>query len=141
MSPAVTLSLVSCGVFFLAALFLGVWKHLAMVKSPTHRAPVYVDIAHRAALLYAFAALVVAKFAEYSPFSDTVSLLAAGGPLLFFASTIGRYIQLGWRNETDNQYDPPTDMIRYGLWILIVAEVGGFGTLFVGFLMRRFSGG
>lgn len=140
MSPAVTLSLVSCGVFFLAALFLGVWKHLAMVKSPAHRAPVYVDIAHRAALLYAFAALVVAQFAEHSPFSDTVNLLAAGGPLLFFASTIWRYTELGWRNETENQYDPPTALIRHGLWILIVVEVGGFGTLFAGFLLRRFNG-
>ena len=38
-----------------------------MLSAPDHLAPHYVDTAHRAALLYSFACLVLVHFAELSP--------------------------------------------------------------------------
>jgi hypothetical protein len=140
MEPATTLTLLSCGVFFLTGLLTGIWKHAAMLTAPSRTAPVYVDIAHRAALLYSFASLVLVKFVEFSPFPPWVTTLAAGAPLLFFAVAIGRYITLGISNHTENQYTLPLETTRRMVALLIVAEVGGFGVLFSGFLLRRFAG-
>lgn len=40
-------------------------------------------------------------------------------------------------HETDNQFVRETPTQRYGMIALIVAEVGGFSVLFVGFLLTR----
>ena len=48
----VKISLLSAGLIFLLALVLGVWKYRQVLTSEDHRAHPYVDIAHRAALLY-----------------------------------------------------------------------------------------
>jgi hypothetical protein len=140
MQPAITLTMTACGVFFLTALMTGIWKHSAMMKSPTHLAPAYVDIAHRASLLYSFACLVLMKFIELSPFSPGVNTAAALAPVLFFAVALIRYITLAFSNQTDNQYKLPLESTRRVVAMLIVAEVGGFGVLFAGFLLRRFAG-
>jgi hypothetical protein len=142
MEPALTLTLTACGVFFLVAMLLGIWKHAAMMSSPSHLAPHYVDTAHRAALLYSFATLVLAKFVELSPFPSWVNVSAAALPLFFFAITIVRYSILGKSNHTDNQYTQPGDVktMHVVMPILVAAEVGGFGVLFAGFLLRRFAG-
>jgi hypothetical protein len=140
MEPATTIILMACGIFFLTALATGIWKHSAMLSSPSHTAPAYVDIAHRAALLYSFASLVLMKFVELSPFPAWVNAVAAAAPLFFFALAIARYIMLGLRNETDNQYKQADDAARVVMAGLITAEVGGFGVLFLGFLLRRFAG-
>ena len=79
MSLALTITLTACGLFFLTALLAGVWKWRAMVTSDSHQAPFYVDTAHRAALLYSFACLVLAEFLKHSPFSETVNVLAPPG--------------------------------------------------------------
>jgi hypothetical protein len=91
MPVALKLSLAASGLFFLCGLLTGIWKYRKIVTSAEHRAPVYVDIAHRASLLYSFAALVIARFVELSPFSEPVETLAAALPLLFFALTICTY--------------------------------------------------
>jgi hypothetical protein len=140
MEPATTIILFACGTFFLTGLVTGIWKHRAMAASPSHSAPVYVDIAHRAALLYSFASLVLLKFVEASPFPAWVNATAAAAPLLFFALAIARYIMLGLSNEIDNQYKQLNNAAHVVMAGLIVAEIGGFGVLFVGFLLRRFSG-
>jgi hypothetical protein len=140
MDPATTLCLTACGLFFLTGLLTGVWKHTAMLQGPSHQAPVYVDIAHRAALLYSFAALVLVRFIELSPFPAWVNTLAAAAPLFFFALALGRYIFLGLGNKTGNQYTLPLEATRRVMGLLIVAEIGGFGVLFAGFLLRRFIG-
>lgn len=64
----------------------------------------------------------------------------AHAPLAFFAVAIGRDVQLGLADETDNQYTLPTDLTRKVMVALVVAEVGGFGVLFAGFLLHRFAG-
>lgn len=140
MEPATTIILVSCGVFFLIGLVTGIWKHSAMLTSPSHLAPAYVDTAHRAALLYSFAALVLMKFVEWSPFPAWVNAMAAAAPLLFFAVALARYISLGLRNETDNQYLQPDKAGQAVMAGFITAQVGGFGVLFLGYLLRRFAG-
>jgi hypothetical protein len=54
--------LVADAVMFLCALLLGVWKYRQIVTSENHQAHIYVDIAHRVALMYSFALLVIATF-------------------------------------------------------------------------------
>src|ERR1044072_6568483 len=100
--PAIKLSLAASGLFLLTGLLSGILKYRRIMTSPRHRAPVYVDIAHRASLLYSFAALVIAKPLEDSPLSPTVQLLAAGVPLALFALTIAVYIAHGLKDDTNN---------------------------------------
>ncbi|EUA93907.1 hypothetical protein I551_8819 [Mycobacterium ulcerans str. Harvey] len=71
------ITLVAAGAIFLLALALGVWKYRQVMVSDGHRAHVYVDIAHRAALLYAFATLLVAVFVELSVWPAWLNLTAA----------------------------------------------------------------
>jgi hypothetical protein len=59
-------TLLAAGLIFLLALVLGIWKYRQMATSPDHLAHPYVDIAHRSALLYSFATLLVAVFVELS---------------------------------------------------------------------------
>jgi len=111
-----------------------------MMKSKDFKAPYYVDIAHRAALLYSFAAILIAVFAYFSILSNWVNILATIAPLLFFSIAIVNYIKLGVVNETSNQLrdskNPSGDKIIMGS--LIVAEIGGFFVLLIGFFIRIF---
>jgi len=130
---------ISCaGIFFMVGLLTGAWKFTCMMKSKDFKAPYYVDIAHRAALLYSFAAILIAVFAYLSIFSSWVNILATIAPLLFFAIAIVNYIKLGFVNETNNQLrdseNPSGDKIIMGS--LMVAEIGGFFVLLVGFFIR-----
>ena len=58
MSASVVIALVACGVFFLTGLVTGIWKYRSMITSSEGKAPVYVDICHRSALMYSFGSLV-----------------------------------------------------------------------------------
>jgi hypothetical protein len=141
MTAATKIALMSAGVFFMTALLTGVWKFLAIRRSPEARAPVYVDIGHRSALLYSFAALLLAKFAELSPYSPTVTVAATVAPIAFFAFAIFSYLVHGVLRDTDNQLAPPfvlgsrrvpAIVIDGAMWLLIAAEIGGFAVLFAG---------
>ena len=134
------IALTASGTFFLTALLTGVWKYRHMLLDEGHVAPVYVDTAHRAALLYTFAALLLARLVEESPFSQVVNLWSIGGPLAFFAVAIASYIGLGLENRTDNQFRERNFNTTWGMAALIVAEIGGFGVLFAGFLLRVWGG-
>lgn len=128
-------TLLATGLIFLAALLLGVWKYREMRRSPDGAAHPYVDIAHRAALLYAFAGVLLAVFTELSAWPTAVNTAAAVLVLAFFAGAIASYVWHGWRRDTTNQYrgDIPA-ALRLATIALIVAEVGGFLVLFTGFL-------
>jgi hypothetical protein len=137
-TPAATTGMIAAMIFFLTALLTGSWKYFCIRNSATAEAPVYVNIAHRAALMYSFAALLLAVFASLSAFSDTVNMVAICLPLFYFALAIVRYIFLGITNTTNNQHlNPPS---RTGelvlLSSLIVAETGGFLVLATGFMLR-----
>ncbi len=136
MTLEVKVTLTASGLFFLTALGTGVWKYRHMLSSAEHRAPVYVDVAHRAALLYSFAGLLLARFVEESPFPRAVNLVAVLLPLVFFALAIATYVQLGVRNDTDNQFRERNFGTTGAMWLLIVAEGSGFLVLFAGFVLR-----
>jgi hypothetical protein len=138
LTPAVKLSLAASGVFLMTAMLLGILKYHHMLKAPNHQAPFYIDTAHRAALLYSFAALVIAELLRYSPFSETVQVIIAAAPLLFFAIAILIYFLLGLKNQTDNQFRERNFNTTVGMWLLIVAEVGGFGMILYGFFCTQF---
>jgi hypothetical protein len=148
MEPALKLALASCGAFFMTGLLTGVWKYVCIARSPTAQAPVYVDLCHRAALLYSFACLVLAKFVELSAFSDTVELLAVLALVAFFAFAVVGYAVHGWLRDTDNQMarphifgrgTVPPALMSTMMWTLVVAEVGGFLVLFVGAMQGLFG--
>jgi hypothetical protein len=119
------------GLIFLWALVLGVWKWQAMTTSPDGLAHPYVDIAHRAALLYATG--LIAVFVELSGWPSAVNFGAAAVIVLLFVVTIANYIRLGLQRQTDNQMRNPPRSMRFVLVALIVGEIGGFCVLLVGF--------
>ncbi|MDT5244596.1 MAG: hypothetical protein QOD36_1972, partial [Mycobacterium sp.] len=53
-----------------------------MATNENHLAHPYVDTAHRAALLYSFATLLVAAFVELSAWATWVNLTAASAGVL-----------------------------------------------------------
>ena len=126
--------LLAAGVMFLTALVLGVWKYRQMATSETHLAHPYVDIAHRAALLYSFATLLVATFVEFSGFSQLVDLICAGTLYFFFAGAVVGYAYHGWRRDTDNQFRDPVPGTHAYMFALIVGEIGAFSVLLAGFV-------
>lgn len=143
MNTAQHLCLVSCGVFFLAGLLTGAWKYACIATRKNAEAPYYVSIAHRAALMYTFAALVLWVFAGLSAWDDRVDFWAAFFPLLYFALAIATYILHGFLEDTDNQFRRPhrlgggelsATLISGFMISLAVAEIGGFAVLFAGYL-------
>ena len=119
---------------FLWALLLGVWKYRQMATSPEGLAHPYVDTAHRAALLYSFALLLVATFVELSGWSTLVNLLAAGAMAFYFFAAVAGYAVHGWRRDTTNQFHPPLRGTHSFMLTLIAAEIGGWLVLVAGFL-------
>jgi len=130
----VKITLLAAGLIFLLALVLGVWKYRQIMVSDDHRAHPYVDIAHRAALLYSFATLLVAVFVELSAWPVWVNLTAAMIVVFFFIGATVGYIGHGLRRDTVNQFENPDRGLRVAMALLIVGEIGGFGVLLAGFI-------
>lgn len=137
MSLAEKISLAASGIFLMSGLLTGILKYQRIMSSPEHRAPVYVDIAHRASFLYSFAALVIARLLEYSPYSQTVQVVAAGVPLLFFAITIMGYTAHGLKNDTENIFSERNFTTTWYMYLLILGEVGGVAVVLWGFLSTQ----
>jgi hypothetical protein len=125
--------LAGAGVMFMWALGLGVVKYRQMATSEKALAHPYTDIAHRAALLYSFATLLVATFVELSSWSTLVNLLAAGALYVFFVAATMSYMIHGLRRDTDNQFRDPVPGTHPYMYALIAAEMGGFAVLLAGF--------
>lgn len=149
MESALTLALVACGLFFLTGLLTGVWKYLCIARSPTAQAPAYVDLCHRAALMYSFACLVVAQFVELSVWSPAVDFWATLALVVYFANAVLMYAVHGVLRDTDNQFLKPHVLGRSTLpgplfaafmWSLVAAEIGGFLVLFSGAMKGLFPG-
>lgn len=142
---AVTLAHASCGGFFIVGLTTGVWKYRAMITDADGLAPTYVDICHRAALLYAFACLVLAAFAATSAWPPSTNLVAVAAVVAGFAAAVASYAVHAVLQDTDNQLRRPHRMgaghvhgglVSAAVYALAVAEIGGFLVLFTGFLAR-----
>ena len=126
--------ILTAGLIFLWALLLGAWKYRQMAASEDGLAHPYVDIAHRAALLYSFATLLLAVFVELSGFSTAVNLIAAFVPIFFFVAAIVGYMIHGARRDTDNQFRDPVPGTGAFMWALMVGEIGGVAVLIAGFV-------
>lgn len=149
MNPAEKLCVVASGVFFMTGLVTGTWKYLCIRASPEHRAHRYVNLAHQASLAYAFACLVLARFAAFSPYTDTFTTVAAACAIYHFAFAVIAYVIHGLTRDTDNQFQPPHVLgpvrvppaLVSGLMVsLVVSEFGGAGVLFWGFLQTQVFG-
>lgn len=126
--------LLLAALMFLWALLLGVMKFRQMDASEEGLAHPYTDIAHRAALLYSFALLLVATFVELSGWSVLVNLLAAGALAFYFYAAVFGYMVHGWKRDTDNQFRRPGRGLEVFMATLIAAEIGGWLVLIAGFL-------
>ena len=122
----------------------GAWKYLHIRRSPDVRAPLYVDLAHRSALMYAFANVLLSRFVEQSRWSNRVNLTAAVVLQIFFASSVLAYVVHGALGDTDNQFRRPhrlgratiPDGAMTGFMLaLIGAEVAAFSVLLAGYLL------
>ncbi|MFI7108269.1 hypothetical protein ACIBK9_18335 [Nonomuraea sp. NPDC050227] len=129
--------LLLAGLIFMAALVLGVWNYRQVIHSARHRAHPYVDIAHRAALLYSFATLLIAVFVELSGWPAAVDLVAAGVVVAFFVAAIASYVFHGRRRDTGNQFRHPVRGTTAFMAVLIVGEIGGFAVLLAGFAQAQ----
>lgn len=141
MADAERIALLGSGVYFLIGLLTGVWKYRAIMSSPTGQAHPYVDILHRASLMYAFASLIVWKFADLSPLGDRIELAAVIALEGYFGIAIATYFVHALLKDTDNQMRAPfrlgsatlpRSVVEALMWSLIAAELGGFVVLFYG---------
>jgi hypothetical protein len=138
--------LASAGAFFLTGLLTGVWKYAHTLTSAEARAPVYVDTAHRASLLYAFACVLLAQLCQRSAWRDSVNLGASLLMVVFFAASVLAYVVHGVLRDTSNQLQrphrlgkrtiPAVAMLSF-MTLLSLAEIGGFLTVLSGFLAAR----
>lgn len=137
LSTPTVVTLLAAGLIFMLALALGVWKYRQMVTTTEHVAHPYVDIAHRAALLYSFATLLTAVFVELSAWPGWINLTAAMVVVFFFVAAILSYIVHGALRDTTNQFEHPGLGLRTSMVMLIIGEIGGFGVLLGGFVAAQ----
>lgn len=133
------LVILAAGVMFLWALLLGVVKFQQILASPEGEAHPYTDIAHRAALLYAFALMLVAVFVQLSAWRTAIDLMAAGVLAFFFFAAVASYMAHGLRRDTANQLVNPSAGTRLFVWMLAVGEIGAFVILLAGFAVNAFA--
>lgn len=131
------ITLLAAGLIFLLALVLGVWKYRQIMTSEERRAHPYVDIAHRAALLYSFATLLIAVFVQLSAWPTWVNLTAALVVIFFFVVAILTYIAHGARRDTVNQFEHADTRTAVAMVALIVGEIGGFAVILAGFIVGQ----
>ena len=137
MSLAIKISLLASGLFLLTGMLTGVLKYQRIMTSAEHRAPIYVDIAHRAAFLYSFAMLVIAKLLEYNPYSMKVQTGAVLAVLVFFVLSIVGYLSHGIRNDTENIFSQRSFTTTWYMYLLIVGEIGGLSIILWGFIQTQ----
>jgi hypothetical protein len=126
------------GLMFLFALLLGAWKYRQMASAKDGLAHPYVDTAHRAALLYSFACILIAVLVELGKWSTLVNLLAAGALIVFFYAAVAGYAVHGYRRDTTNQFVDPVRGTHGFMAVLMTAEIGGILVLLAGFAAAQF---
>ena len=128
------LALIASATFFLTGLVLGIWKFRGMASSADGLAHPYIDTAHRAALMYAFATVMIAVFVDVSQLAAWLELFAVILLVAYFAIAIMTYVIHGWKKDTDNQVRNMSTAANVFMWSLVVAEIGGFLIIFYGLL-------
>lgn len=135
---SVKIALLCSGLFLLSGMLTGVWKYARTMQSIEHRAPVYVDIAHRASFFYSFASLVIARLIEFSPFSPAWQIAIVAVPLLYFILTVIGYIREGFLNRTENMFAERNFVTTWFMYGLIAGEIGGLLLILGGFVYTQF---
>lgn len=140
-TTASKIALTAAGIFFMTGLLTGLWKYLCIRQHPDAVAPHYVNIAHRAALMYAFAAQLLAVFAAASALPAALNTVAVILPLAFFTLAIVHYIRLGRSTDSNNSIRDSPDRSKdyFILNLLSAAEIGGFSILLLGFLVTAWG--
>lgn len=140
MNLAIKISLLSSGLFLLLGMLIGIIKYRGMLTNSSHTAPVYIDIAHRAAFMYSFAMLVIARLLEYNPYSDRVQLGATGLVLVFLTLTVSGYLAHGFKDKTDNIFRERTFTTTWYMYMLIIGEISGLSVIIWGFFSTQILG-
>lgn len=122
------------GLFLFLGMTIGILKYRAMMRSEDHKAPVYIDIAHRSALLYSFAAMVMAQLLQFSPYSLVMQAVIVGVPLMFFFISTSQYLRLGLKGQEITQYAEKNFNTTWGTYVLIVGQLGGVGLIVWGYV-------
>lgn len=138
MNLAMKITLAASGIFLVVGMLGGVLKYRGIMTRQNHRAHPYIDIAHRASLMYSFAALVMAQLLQFSPYSVPVQLVITCTPLFFFAAAIAQYFKLGLEGEVNNQFKKRSFHTTWGMYFLIIGEIGGVGAIVWGFIATQF---
>ncbi|MDG1467832.1 MAG: hypothetical protein P8Q24_01535 [Glaciecola sp.] len=138
LDSATSLGLVFAGILFLLGLLTGIWKFQQMMGSKDGLAHRYVDIAHRAALTYSFACILLAVFSLVSQLDETIEFYAMLALVVYFTIAVVSYIGEGIKQKTDNVIAAKSPLISVFMVSLIIAEVGGFIVLFYGMLDALF---
>jgi hypothetical protein len=138
MALSTKIALLASGLFLLSGMLTGVWKYAKIMSSLEHRAPVYVDIAHRASFFYSFASLVIARLIEFSPFGQTWQILIVAVPLLYFMLTVAGYIREGILDRTENMFAERNFVTVWFMYALIAGEIGGLLLILGGFVYTQF---
>jgi hypothetical protein len=123
---------------FLWALLLGALKYRQILTSPAHRAHPYTDVAHRAALLYSFALLLISTFVQFGQWRFSVNLAAASAMTLYFALAVAGYTWHGVRQDTENQFVGAGAGLKAFMTSLMTVEIGAWLVLVAGFVDRQF---
>ncbi|MGB3303347.1 MAG: hypothetical protein WBA38_04535 [Gordonia sp. (in: high G+C Gram-positive bacteria)] len=137
LSLATQVGMIAAGLIFLWALLLGVWKYWQIMHSATGQAHIYVDIAHRAALMYSFATAMLAIFVQFSAWPSVVNVTALVIVVAFFVSAIAAYCLHGYKQDTTNQFHPTSPALSASMVALIIAEIGGSAVIIVGFIVEQ----
>ena len=130
--------MVFAGAMFLWALLLGALKYRQILRSPEHRAHPYTDVAHRAALLYSFALLLVSAFVQFGQWGFSVNLAAASAMAAYFALAVDGSTWHGVRQDTENQFRHAGAGLRSFMASLMTVEIGAWLVLLAGFVDRQF---
>ena len=133
------LSIAAAAGTLLLGMVLGIWKFFGMATSENGLAHPYVDIAHRAALMYAAATLILVPLAQFNEWSTTANTIAVSVVVFLFVANIVNYAFHGWKEDTTNQVHPVTPLVIGGIVAIIVGEIGGVGFLLAGFLDTQFG--
>jgi hypothetical protein len=138
MTLAVKISILFSGIFLLTGLVTGAWKYAKIMTSDERKAPVYVDIAHRNALMFSFAALVIGTLVWFSPLGNLWQVVIVGIPFFFFTLTSANQISEGVKDRTDNIFREPSLARNVFMYGLVAGEIGCLDVLLGGFVYSQF---